>query len=168
VGNQAERWDGALTSLEEVTTPLTVEFGDNVRLVIQPCISHAVVYGLIMGIDWLYKYNPHINWRRNRCFSYNTSTRGQCIIQATDFTTNRPDYVVSAKQIARIAEKKLPTSILLMRETDNALPEDSDCYPNNKPVTDPVEDGKTRLQGIMKSLLQGYKDIFAKVLEQIS
>jgi hypothetical protein len=55
-----------------------------------------------------------------------------------------------------------------MRETDDALPEDSDCYPNNKPVTDPVGDGKTTLQGIMKRLLQGYKDIFPKILEQIS
>jgi hypothetical protein len=64
-----------------------------------------------MGIDWLYKYNPHINWRRNRCISYNTSTRGRCIIEATDFTSKRPDYLVSAKQIARVAEKKLPASI---------------------------------------------------------
>jgi gag-polyprotein putative aspartyl protease len=53
VGNQAEHWDGTLTSLEEVDAPLTMEIGDNVRHEIQQYISHAVAYDLILGIDWL-------------------------------------------------------------------------------------------------------------------
>jgi gag-polyprotein putative aspartyl protease len=164
VGNQAEHWDGTLTSLEEVDAPLTVEIGDNVRHEIQPYISHAVSYDLILGMDWLSRYNPHINWQRNRLILYNTSTRRRCIIEATDVTTKRPGYLVSAKQIARLAKQKLPTYILHMRETHDEVPEDSDFHPNNKSETDPVEDGKTMFQGKMKSLLQGYEDIFPEEL----
>jgi hypothetical protein len=51
-----------------------------------------------------------------------------------------------------------------MRETDDEVPEDSDFDPNNKPETDRVEDGKTMFQGKMKSLLQGYEDIFPEDL----
>jgi Retroviral aspartyl protease len=82
-----------------------MEIGDNVRHEIQPYISHAVAYDLILGMDWLCRYNPHINWQRNRLILYNTSTRRRCIIEATDVTTKRPDYLVSAKQIARLAQK---------------------------------------------------------------
>jgi hypothetical protein len=71
----------------------------------------------------------------------------------------RPDYLVSAKQIARLAKKKLRTYILHTRETDDEVPEDSDFHPSNKPETGAVEDGKTTLQGKMKRRLQGYKDI---------
>jgi hypothetical protein len=51
-----------------------------------------------------------------------------------------------------------------MRETQDEVPEDSDFYPNNKSETDPVEDGKTMFQGKMKSLPQGYEDIFPEYL----
>jgi hypothetical protein len=47
-----------------------------------------------------------------------------------------------------------------MHETQDEVPVDSDLHPNNKSETNPVEDGKTMLQGKMKSLLQGYEDIF--------
>jgi gag-polyprotein putative aspartyl protease len=164
VGDQAEHWNGTLTSLEEVDAPIIMELGDNVRHDIHPCISLAVAYDLILGMDLLSRYNPHINWQRNRLILYNTRTRRRCIIEATDVTTKRPDYLVSAKQIARLAKKELPTYILHMRETDDEVPEDSDFHPNNKPETAPVEDGKTTFQGKMKSLLQGYKDIFPEDL----
>jgi hypothetical protein len=36
--------------------------------------------------------------------------------------------------------------------------------PTTKSETDPVEDGKTMLQGKMKSLLQGYEGIFPEDL----
>jgi predicted aspartyl protease len=62
VGNQAEHWDGNLTSLEEVDDPLTMELGDNGRHEMQPYISHAVAYDLILGMDWLYRYHSHTNW----------------------------------------------------------------------------------------------------------
>jgi hypothetical protein len=111
-------------------------------------------------MDWLYRFNPHINWERNRLILYNTSTRRRCIIEATDVTTKLPDYLVSAKQIARLAKKKLPTYILQKRETDEEVPEDSDLHPDKKSETDPVEDGKTSFHVKMKRLLRGYKDIF--------
>jgi hypothetical protein len=50
-------------SFGRVDAPLTMESGDNVRHEIQPYISHAVAYDLILGMDWLCRYNPHINWR---------------------------------------------------------------------------------------------------------
>jgi hypothetical protein len=37
-----------------------------------------------------------------------------------------------------------------MRETEDEVPEDSDLHHNNKPETDPVEDGKSTFQGKMK------------------
>jgi hypothetical protein len=43
-----------------------MELGDNVPHKIQPYISYELTYDLILGMDWLYRYNPHINWQRNR------------------------------------------------------------------------------------------------------
>jgi gag-polyprotein putative aspartyl protease len=92
VGNQAEHWDGTLTSLEAVDTPITMELGDNVRHEIQPYISHVVTYDLILGMDWLYRYNPHIK-------------------------TKRQDYLVSARLIARLAKKKLRIFYMCVKRT---------------------------------------------------
>jgi hypothetical protein len=141
VGNQAEHWNGTLTILEEVEAPLTMALGDNVPHEIQRYISHAVAYDPILCMDWLYRYNPHINWQRNGLILCNTSTRRRCIIEAIDVTTKRPDYFVSAKQIARLAQMKLPTYILHMRETDDEVPEDSDFHPKLQIRIRSVEDG---------------------------
>jgi hypothetical protein len=155
---------GTLASIEEIDAPLTMELGDNVRHEIQPYLSHALAYELILGMDWLYRYNPHINWQRNRLILYNTSTRRRCIIEPTDVATKRPDYLVSAKHIPRLAKKTLPTYIPHMRETADEVPEDSDFHPSNKRETNPVEDGNTTFQGTVKRLLEGYKDIFPEDL----
>jgi hypothetical protein len=84
-------------------------------------------------------------------------------MEPTDAATKRPDYLDSAKQIARLAKKKSPRYILHMHEADEEVPEDSDFYPNSKPETDPV-DGKTILKGKPKSFLPEYKGIFEEDL----
>jgi hypothetical protein len=106
-------------------------------------------------MDWLHRYKPAYQFATKPFDLYNMSTRRRCIIKATEFITKRPDYLVSAKLIARLAKKKLPTYILRVREADDEVPEDSDLHPYNEPETDPVEDGKTRLKSKMERLLQG-------------
>jgi hypothetical protein len=130
--------------------------------------NHISLMELPKTLSWVWigytGTNPHINSQQSRLILYNMSTRSRCIIKATEVTTKRPNHLVSAKLIARFAKKKLPMYILHVGETDDVVPEDSDFHSYNKPETDPVEDGKTRLKSKMKRLLQGYKYIFPEGL----
>jgi hypothetical protein len=61
---KAEQWDGSISHLEVVTQPLTLNLGGQLDCKgFKPCIVESLPFDLILGLEWLRKYNPRINWK---------------------------------------------------------------------------------------------------------
>jgi Aspartyl protease len=76
---KAERWDGSLSPLEVVTQPLTFNLGGQLDCKgLKPYIAESLPFDLILGLEWLRKYNPRINWKSDTLLFYDSSKR-RCV-----------------------------------------------------------------------------------------
>jgi hypothetical protein len=76
---KAERWDGSLSPLEVVTQPLTLNLSGRLDCKgLKPYIAESLPFDLILGLEWLRKYNPRINWKGDTLLIYNSS-QGRCV-----------------------------------------------------------------------------------------
>jgi hypothetical protein len=63
---RAEMWDGSLTDLEVATQPVTLNLGGQLDVKdLMPDCAQYLPLDLILGIEWLRKWNRLINWKSN-------------------------------------------------------------------------------------------------------
>jgi hypothetical protein len=103
---KAERWDGSLSPLEVVTQPLTLNLGGQLDSKGQkPYIAESLPFDLILGLEWLRKYNPRINWKSDTLLIYDSSKRRCVRLSAQKSSMSTPNYVITPKQLKRSARK---------------------------------------------------------------
>lgn len=151
---QAERWDGSLAPLQKVKSALTLHLDGQIKHNITPFVSEDIGYDLILGMDWLQTYNPHINWAKNKIKFYNKPTKTVCTLGVTDISKSTPRFLVTAKQMARSA-RKLPVYLLSVKEAEEYLPE------KRKP-----RESEQTSEADLDTLLSNYSDVFPDQLPE--
>jgi transposase InsO family protein len=103
---KAERWDGSLSPLEVVKQPLTLNLGGQLDCEgLTPYCAESLPFDLILGLEWLRKYNPRINWKSDTLLVYDNSQRRCVHISAQKSSMHVPNYVITPKQLKRSARK---------------------------------------------------------------
>jgi hypothetical protein len=103
---KAERWDGSISPLEVVTQPLILNLSGQLDgKGVKPYIAEYPPFDLIIGIDWLRKYNPGIKWKSDTLPIFDGSRRRSVRFFAQSSSTISPNYVILPKQLKISAQK---------------------------------------------------------------
>jgi hypothetical protein len=103
---KADRWDDSISPLEVVTQPLILNLGGHLEgKGLKPYVAESPPFDLILGIEWLRKYNPGIKRKSDTLPTFDGSRRRFVCLLAQSLSINTPNYVLPPKQLKLSAQK---------------------------------------------------------------
>jgi predicted aspartyl protease len=106
---RAERWDGSLTDLEVAKQPVTLNLVGqlDVKEVMNYC-AQSLPFDLILGLEWLRKWNPRINWKSDTLIFRDHERKCDVCLSTQNSSKQIPNYLITSKQLKLDARKGRP------------------------------------------------------------
>jgi hypothetical protein len=124
------------------TQPLTLNLGGQLDVKeFMPYCAQSLSFDLILGIEWLRKWNLRINWKSNPLIVRDHEQNCNVCLSTQNSSKQLPNYVLTSKQLKRDAIKGRPVSLVQMYHVGTRGYTEGSVsleYANNEKISSPI------------------------------